>query len=68
MGGDVRCGLELRELKTRNDASNAFESATYAIEELRHFKIEAVFGEDAGVSGEIEAHVLSLLGKKEVGS
>jgi hypothetical protein len=40
---------------------SAFECATYAVEELRRVKIEPVFGEDAGVSGAIEAHVLSLL-------
>ncbi len=44
----------------RSRAAHAFESATYAVLELRRFKIEPVFGVGSE-SGKVEAYVLDQL-------
>lgn len=49
-------------MKEAQAASEAFESATYAVQELRRFKIEPVFGYACGASSEIEKAVLEEVG------
>jgi hypothetical protein len=49
------------DLKDDNAAGNAFESATYAVQALRRFKIEPVFGSGTRDSGVIEQYVLGQL-------
>jgi hypothetical protein len=46
-------------------ASEAFESATYAVLTLRRLKIQPVFGAGTGAAGIIEAHLLGQLGAPE---
>lgn len=50
----------------RQQAGQAFEAATYAVQELRRTKIEPIFGPQCGASSDIEAAVHGALSKKEV--
>ncbi len=45
-------------------SADAFECATYAVQELRRRKIEPVFGEGLGESSKIEDFVLKSLTRK----
>lgn len=53
--------MDIPGMKEEQAAGQAFESATYAVQELRKLKIEPVFGEGTGEAGVIEKYVLSQL-------